>query len=144
MSDNGTPVQWFSMQPATVDGVRECLDSFDQHARETGMSENTRRKLALVLDEVLVNVATHAYGDIREGEMSVGLEHVGASGYRLLFRDTGLPFNPLYQVAPPTDVPLSSRRVGGLGIFLVRRLSAKLNYERIEGENRLWVELRSL
>jgi serine/threonine-protein kinase RsbW len=142
--DDGTPVQWLSTQPATVEGVRDCLDSFDQHARETEMPEETRRKLALVLDEVLVNIAMHAYGDVRRGEMSVGLERVGSSGYRLLFRDEGLPFNPLYQAAPQTDLPLSSRRVGGLGIFLVRRLSAKLNYERVQGENRLWVEMRSL
>ena len=49
--------------------------------------------------------------------------------------DSGVSFAPTD--APDVDTSLSAeeRRIGGLGIFLVRQLMDTINYERIDGKN---------
>ena len=54
---------------------------------------------------------------------------------QLKFEDTGKPFNPLEQAAPDLDGPLMSRKIGGLGIFLAKKLMDKVEYARADNKN---------
>lgn len=49
--------------------------------------------------------------------------------------DSGKEFDPTLQ--PDADVTLSleERPIGGLGIFLIRRIMQKVEYHRIDGKN---------
>jgi anti-sigma regulatory factor (Ser/Thr protein kinase) len=51
--------------------------------------------------------------------------------------DDGIPFNPLEKETPDTDLPLEERKIGGLGIHLVRNLMDKVSYQRRVDKNRL-------
>jgi anti-sigma regulatory factor (Ser/Thr protein kinase) len=55
--------------------------------------------------------------------------------------DDGQPFDPC--AAGPVDVeaPLEERRVGGLGIHIVRNLCTDVGYARIDGRNRLVMKM---
>ena len=57
-------------------------------------------------------------------------------------RDWGVPFNPLDQAAPDLAADISSRQVGGLGIYLVKQMASRLTYEYRDGGNvlKLWFE----
>ena len=46
-------------------------------------------------------------------------------------------FDPLQRTEPNVALPLAERPVGGLGIFLVRRVMDELHYSRESGRNRL-------
>jgi hypothetical protein len=60
--------------------------------------------------------------------------------------DDGRPFNPLELTPPDTNLPVEDRPIGGLGIHLLRKLSDRMEYARIEGKNRLtlWEAIRRL
>ena len=57
------------------------------------------------------------------------------------FVERASPFNPLDEQTPDTAAVLEQREPGGLGIHLVRALSQKCTYERIDGCNTIVVEL---
>ena len=54
-----------------------------------------------------------------------------------LFKDTGIPFNPLEkeEVSPPKD--LSSQEIGGLGIHFIKKMVDSINYSYKDGSNTL-------
>jgi anti-sigma regulatory factor (Ser/Thr protein kinase) len=44
--------------------------------------------------------------------------------------DDGIPFNPIGVETPDTEVSLEQRKIGGLGIHLVRKVMDKFFYQR--------------
>ena len=47
------------------------------------------------------------------------------------FEDDGIPFNPLEATPSKPFKSIETARIGGLGIPLVAKLSARLRYERL-------------
>jgi sigma-B regulation protein RsbU (phosphoserine phosphatase) len=98
----------------------------------------TVQDCALATEEVIANIATHAYGG-RPGCEAVVEIRVLPEEIQLRFEDAGPPFNPLEQPAPNVEAPIATRRVGGLGIFLVRQLADRCEYVREGSTNILTV-----
>lgn len=90
--------------------------------------------LNLVLEEAVSNVILYAYPKEEQQEIVLTAKK---SEENLIFvlTDTGKEFDPTQ--APDADVTLSAeeRQIGGLGIFLIRQIMNKVEYQRIEGKN---------
>jgi anti-sigma regulatory factor (Ser/Thr protein kinase) len=56
--------------------------------------------------------------------------------------DDGRAFNPLQIPPPDLKGPLAERKVGGLGLHLVREFTSSITYDRKQGKNRLVVRKR--
>jgi anti-sigma regulatory factor (Ser/Thr protein kinase) len=97
--------------------------------------------LNLALEEAFTNVLMHGFRDPGEHEIHVELAFEN-NVVCLTVEDGGIPFNPLE--APDVDVtaPLGERRIGGLGIYLVRKLMDRVEYAREGNRNRLRMEKR--
>ena len=104
--------------------------AFAKFAERHALPAPVRRSLQIALDELLTN--TIDYGAV--GQATVELE---APGDRVTLRltDDGRPFDPFARAAPDTSLPLEERRIGGLGIHLVRGLMDEVSYQRREGRN---------
>jgi anti-sigma regulatory factor (Ser/Thr protein kinase) len=95
-------------------------------------------RVELAVEEIFINVCLHAYGG-KKGPVSItrDLAPDGEGGECLVitFRDIGRPFNP-FEEAPPPDLeePLEARRVGGLGVHLVKRMADRFSHRgTVEG-----------
>ncbi len=53
----------------------------------------------------------------------------------LTFLDGGFPFDPLTMQTPDTSLKARERKIGCLGIFMVRRLMDEVRYEYADGKN---------
>ena len=51
------------------------------------------------------------------------------------FKDNGKQYNPLEAEEPDITASAEDRKIGGLGIFLIRQIMNKVEYQRIEGKN---------
>ena len=95
--------------------------------------------LNLALEEVLSNIILYAYPDKLGEEISIKTSKVGES---IIFTisDNGIEFDPT--VLPDADITLSvdEREIGGLGIFLIRKIMDEVKYERIKGKNVLTIK----
>ena len=85
----------------------------------------------LAVDEICSNVIIHGYGG-RGGQIEVVVEPV-ADGVQIIVRDWGLAFDPQVVPVPNVDAPLELRSLGGLGLFLVRKLMDDVRFE-FDGE----------
>jgi serine/threonine-protein kinase RsbW len=119
--------------PATPAGIRTAVDGADRWCQTAGVPDPCRRRVLTALDEVLSNVVRHAYRE-RPGTIDVALAR--EAGIVLLdVVDAGPPFDPLSLPPPDTSAPLEERKVGGLGIALVRALADDVRYERRDDRN---------
>ena len=90
--------------------------------------------LNLVLEEAVSNVILYAYPKEERQEIVLTAKKSDKSLIFVL-TDSGKEFDPTQ--APDADVTLSAeeREIGGLGIFLIRQIMNKVEYQRIEGKN---------
>ena len=123
----------------TVEAKLECLPrtkSFVAAGLEAmDCPEETRKQLLIVVDEIFANIANYAYVGA-EGNITVRLK-AGEEprSVVLTFLDNGVPFDPLTTDAPDTSLKARERKIGGLGIFMVRKLMDEVTYEYANGMN---------
>lgn len=101
---------------------------------------NQKENLALRLacEEIVMNVTSYAYPESVEGFLDVDIQ----KGDRIVirFEDGGVPFNPLEQNLPDTNMPWTERDIGGLGIFLLRYKMDDVRYAYENNKNILTIE----
>jgi anti-sigma regulatory factor (Ser/Thr protein kinase) len=97
------------------------------------LSEEDVYKVELSLVEMCTNIIRYAYPGAR-GEISVRTWHEDARLY-LELRDSGIAFDPRTIKKPSMREMLSGERMGGLGIFLARRLMDGFDYRREDDQN---------
>jgi len=90
----------------------------------------------LALEEVFINVVTHGSynGNVPWVEVSLDLAEGGVT---MTVEDDGPPFDPLTLPVPDVAAPLGERRVGGLGVYLVRHMMDVVTYARVGTRNQL-------
>ena len=64
-------------------------------------------------------------------KITCGLEDQGR--FLIEIRDRGIPFDVDSHSDPDLDANITERKVGGLGIFLIRKMADQVQYQR-EGE----------
>jgi len=60
----------------------------------------------------------------------------------MTFSDGGIPFDPTSRPAPDITLRPGQRKIGGLGIHLVKELMDEVEYAYLGGKNRLTVKKR--
>ncbi len=104
-------------------------------AAEMDMQERIRQQLMICCDEIFTNIASYAYTD-GNGSVTVTVEFVSETkSLRIIFSDSGTAFNPLEISEPDTSSALSERKVGGLGMFMVKKMMDSVEYCRQDGKN---------
>ena len=110
-----------------------------------GLPLSTRAKYSVVLsiEEMVTNIIKYGYDDADEHLIRIQIT-LDNSHLKLVFEDDGHPFDPTQRPAPDIENIIESRKSGGLGIELVRRMCEKMDYERVPGRNRLTLHIRRL
>ena len=135
-----TPQQYKSTLNETItlkNDIREVsqLSSFQKAFYEKmNLEKSLARQLRLAVEEAVVNVIEYAYPPNTEGTVEVTMMY-DSHRLKVLIVDAGMPFDPTAEKKVDTTLSAEERRVGGLGIHLVRELMDSINYERINGHN---------
>ena len=56
---------------------------------------------------------------------------------RITMSDAGMPFDPLQKEDPDISLSAQERRIGGLGIFMVKKSMDHMYYEYKDGKNHI-------
>ena len=122
---------------AKTDRLDEVLSFVNENLTACGCPERVQRKIDLAVEEVYVNIAHYAYGT-ETGEATIVIEQRdGANEVEISFADEGTPFDPLKKEDPDISLPASERPIGGLGIFMVKKIADDVSYEYRDGRNLL-------
>jgi serine/threonine-protein kinase RsbW len=118
------------------DTMPEVLQFVDQVERDFQVPAEILTDLRIALDEVVTNIVSYAYSDNGRHEFTIRFE-LGGDCLETIIEDDGMAFDPLGLPPPELAVPMEERRVGGLGWHFVKNLMDSVDYERVEGRNRL-------
>lgn len=86
----------------------------------------------LIVEEIFVNIVNYSKADF----ITVNLEYEKPT-LTLEFIDNGIEFNPLLKEDPKLPESIEEAEIGGLGIFLTKKMSDELEYHYENGENHL-------
>jgi len=128
-----------SMRQLTVAARRDRLDDvlsfIEAELLAASCPKKARLQLSLAAEEVFVNIADYAYGG-GEGDAIVSMDVSGNPPVAtLVFSDAGAPHDPLQMPDPDVTLPAHERKIGGLGIFLVKKNVDEARYRREDGRN---------
>jgi len=125
--------------PANPDNIAIVTEYINAELEAAGCSEHDRVQIDVAVDEVFGNIAKYAYGQ-EEGTATVRVDVSGdPSAVSITFIDQGIPYNPLENKAPDTTLKAKDRRIGGLGVFITKRIMSDVNYEYIDESNQLTI-----
>jgi serine/threonine-protein kinase RsbW len=108
-----------------LDEIREFVGAI---ARQGGFGDKDVYNIQLATDEAASNMIEHSYENIPDGviDLSCGMDD---EQIRIVMVDYGEPFDPSAIPMPDLKADLSDRKIGGLGIFLMRKLMDEVYYE---------------
>ena len=108
-----------------LDEIREFVGDI---ARKGGFDEKAVYNIQLATDEAASNIIEHAYEGVKNGvlELSCGMR---GDTLTIVLVDHGETFDPSEIPMPDLKADLSDRKIGGLGIFLMRKLMDEVRYE---------------
>ena len=122
---------------AVTSNCQQVYNFLNQNMRNTGINYKLTSKILLASEEIFVNIASYAYPkslgnvnikyDYNPNDFKVGIQ----------FIDEGTPFDPTSFLNFNTSKDISERRIGGLGIFMVKKTMDTMEYFYKSGKNNL-------
>ena len=125
--------------PASRANIPAIIEFVNRELERMGCALKTKAQIDIAIDELYSNIAKYGFDD-DGGEVTVTLET--ASEPRVVsisFMDGGRPFNPLQREDPDITLSARDRKIGGLGIYMVKKSMDDVRYEYREGKNILTI-----
>ena len=122
--------------PARFEFLDEIRDFVAQIARDGGFTEKMIYSLQLAADEAASNIIEHAYEGISDAVIDITCV-MQDDILVITMRDTGHSFDPSAVKKPDLKANLSERQIGGLGVYLMRKLMDDVSYESNSGTGNL-------
>lgn len=119
--------------------AREILRAILQTPEVSSCAMKDVMLIRLACEELVMNITSYAYPEDVEGFLEVDVEKTDER-IVIRFKDGGMPFNPLEHKKPDTKLPWKLRRIGGLGIFLVKKKMDDVRYAYEDNKNVLTIE----
>ena len=112
---------------ASLDNLQLVREYITQAGNRLGVNDEAMGDLLLVVDEAVTNVVIHGYGDNEEGLVEL---HMEADGDAVIvrIRDRAETFDPIHVGSPQLDTALQDRPFGGMGIFLIRKMTDEAEF----------------
>jgi serine/threonine-protein kinase RsbW len=121
----------FSIE-ADLENLKEVRSFILKSGNTLGVKNDTLGDLCLVVDEAVTNIVLHGY-DGREGTVDVQMERDGDSVV-ISIRDTAESFDAAEVETPHLETSLREREFGGMGVFLIRKLTDEAEFRALPGQ----------
>ena len=110
--------------------VREFVSSA---VEEVNIPQDIAGDIVLAVDEACTNIIKHAYKFIPDGDITIKLKYSDKK-ITVEITDHGAPFSPDNVPTPDLKKYFEEKRVGGLGMYLMKSLMDDVHYESIPGK----------
>lgn len=117
---------------ACIDNLDIVIDFVNEDLEQHNCESNFQSEIDIAVEEIFMNIARYAYKP-ENGNVAILIS--AKEEFVIEFEDTGKPYNPLLRSDPDLNIPISERKPGGLGIFLVKQLMDKVSYARVDNKN---------
>jgi len=119
---------------AKLANLSKLIDFIVEGAKNAGFDEKSIAQIKLASEEIIVNVMSYAY-EGGEGHVEVSYTFHDDGAMEIEITDWGVAFDPLSLPEPDVAAPLNDRKIGGLGIYLARKVMDEVRYKRVDNKN---------
>lgn len=125
---------------ARTDNLDQVISFVDESLEEADCSIKAQMQIDVAVEEIFVNIAQYAYTS-QEGEAVIRLDTETVPGAVVItFIDSGIPFDPLAVQEPDVTLSIKDRKIGGLGIFMVKKSMDDVTYKYVDNKNILTIK----
>ena len=116
--------------------IRNLRNRFDIFAKDNELPAKVIHDVQLALDEVVTNIVEYGYDD--DDKHLIDIKFIlNEQSLKIIIIDDAKPYNILDKKDPDTSQSLDEKPIGGLGIYLVKRLMTNIDYDYRDGKNHL-------
>ncbi len=115
-------------QLAVLENISTFRGFIEQACNHMSLDENVTFAFKFVADEACTNIMTHGYRESDPGPITLTFERDKEKA-KLTIYDEGVSFNPENAIEADIESDWDKRRVGGLGLFMIREMMDEINYE---------------
>lgn len=115
----------------TPEDVHRFVEEF---LKEKNVQRSAATKLFVATDEISTNILQYSGAKTMDVTCNALADRIEIS-----FADDGIPYNPLEREDPDITLSAEERSIGGLGIFMVKKIMDNVEYENRDGRNILTV-----
>ena len=119
--------------PASIEKLGEVMDFVEEYLDGLNCSAKSKMQLMTSVEEIFVNVASYAYGADGGDAQIVAREKNGTVCIDII--DSGREYDPLQKPDPDITLSADERQIGGLGIYMTKKMVDEMKYERKNGKN---------
>lgn len=128
------PTETFPADFVQLDNMREFVK---QAACDCGLDEREVYAVQMATDEACSNIIEYAYHGDPGGTIEIDCRP-NDGALQIVIRDGGTAFDPATVPEPDIHAALKDRHIGGLGLYLMRKLMDEVRFETLpDGGNRL-------
>ena len=126
--------------PAKIENLQKVMDFLDDQLNSVDYVLKARLQLELSIEEAYVNIVNYAYGS-EEGEIIICC-NVDENPLKVTMQliDYGKPYNPLKSEYSDISQGTEEKKIGGLGIFLIKHNVDDISYKYLDGKNILTIQ----
>lgn len=110
-----------------VQWIEEIAEKFE-------LSPGVVFNLNLVIEEAFTNIVNYAFTDLQKHSIEIQIE-LENQVLSLSITDDGIAYDPTLKEEPDITLRAEEREIGGLGIFLIRKIMDSVKYQRIDNKN---------
>ena len=125
---------------ATVENIETVTDFINEQLERLDCPMKAQMQIDIDIDELFGNIAHYAYNP-EIGQATVRVEVIDEPlSVVITFIDNGVPYDPLAKADPDTTLSAEERKIGGLGIYMVKKSMDEITYEYKDGQNILKIK----
>ena len=110
----------------------------NRQAKKAELGSKITNRAQIVVDEIYSNIQLYSSATMAQVFCRIDPERMV-----LIFKDNGIPYNPLTSQEPDVTLSAEDREVGGLGLLMVKKMASELSYVYEDGCNVFTVTLKT-
>lgn len=119
--------------PARLEHLEELVKSVSDCARSRGFDRKRTGAIELAVEEAFVNICNYSYPGTT-GDVAITCR-LDQNRFIMEIADSGIPFDITQLSDPDITAPAEAREIGGLGIFLMKKMMDGVAYRREGNRN---------
>ncbi len=124
---------------ARLENLEMVYKFINQELAHVKYHPSKKLELELALEEAYVNIVRYAYRDDGKIQIKSQLKE-NPLQITIQFMDQGIPYNPLENKDPELSLKTDDKKIGGWGIYLIKKFMDQAEYAYEKGCNILTLQ----
>ena len=129
-------MQWLTLKPE-LSNLERATSLYEEALSDAGAPARVVAQVNVIIDELFSNIVHYSGATVAK----LGCL-IDGRWLEIRICDDGSPFDPTQRPDVEVDMPLNERKIGGMGIYIVRKTVDSMEYKREDGFNELTLKKR--